>query len=223
MGTINENFSLVKFIIKKNMNGDITPSQFSLLINASQNEYLAFLLGEPEQYQPGRPIPRVGLGNNEVLMQKLSPLISSPTTLTVDGSGKAPYPTGYIMTNAMFDANNKKIKWVQQNALPSYLESTIDPVATNPIFLLENGNFQFYPLSLGTAKISYVQKPTAAVWGYTTDVNGRPDYDAGTSTDLVWADVDQMEIIARMLRKIGVSLQENQVSQYANEIKTQGT
>ena len=87
--------------------------------------------------------------------------------------------------------------------------------------MLENNQFQFYPKTLGTAVLSYVKSAPDIVWGYTT-VSGRPVYNAGTSVQPVWAEIDILEIITRALKLVGLNLQDGAVMQYANQINQTG-
>ena len=80
----------------------------------------------------------------------------------------------------------------------------------------------FYPITLGTAVLSYVSVPPQIVWGYTLDGNGRPVYSSGTSVQPVWYDADKLEIISRALKLIGLNLQMGQLEQYANQVTNQG-
>ena len=85
--------------------------------------------------------------------------------------------------------------------------------------------------TLATAYLTYVKDAPEIVWAYTT-VSGRPVY-AATQTGAgvtpttgtvqpVWDNVDLLEIIARALKLVGVSLQIGQVEQYANQVTQQG-
>lgn len=219
--TVDTAYKIVQFCVNKNQNGYISPDEFNLVINQAQTQFLDYLLGEFQSYQVGRPIARVQYGNNETTRQRLTPFIL-PFTLTVNGSGVANYPANYQQTDTMFTSTYGRIKFVPQDYLASYLSSRIDPVATNPIYLLNMYGFKFYPNNIGTAILNYIQTPNQIVWGFTLDGNGLPVYNSATSQDPKWYDVDMMEIIARALRIIGVNLQSNVVSQYANEIKIQG-
>jgi hypothetical protein len=69
----------------------------------------------------------------------------------------------------------KRVRFVQQASLYSYYNSEIDPIATNPIYLLEPTGFQFYPVTLGNAILTYVKNAPEIVWGYCL-VNNRPVY-----------------------------------------------
>ena len=216
--TVDFVYRLVKFICNKNQQGYIAPDEFNVIINQAQYSYLDFLLGSFEQYTPGRPIARVELGMNEDVRQRLTAFIDPPSTLTIDGTGLAPYPADYQQTDAMYTTTMGRIRYVEQDRLYGFLDDPIDPVATNPIYLINSAGFQFYPITLGSALISFVKTPPTIVWGSTPDGNGRPIYDPGTSTDPQWYDLDFFEVTARALRMIGVNLQSAAVAQYATDI-----
>jgi len=227
--TVDFAFSIVNFVIAKNSGqGDLSPQDFNNIINMSQYEFLDYLLGEFQSYAGGRPVAKVQFGMNESVRQRLTPFIKPPLPLSPDVTGFALYPADYQQMDAMWDANMNRIRFVPQHKLFSYLGSQIDPINTNPIYTIENNGFRFYPNTTfnGTAspaaKLSYVSTPPNITWGWTPDANGRPVYNPGTSTDPEWYDVDMEEILARVLRKCGVNLQNNEVNQYAQEIKQAG-
>jgi len=221
--TVDFAYTLIKKILAKNtQQGYASPSDFNSFINQAQLMYLDYLLGEFEQYQYQRPIPRVQFGMNQQVRQSLTPLIGEFVPLTIDGTGLSPYPDDFQQVDAMMTTGDKAIRYCQQHQKEAFIKSRIDPVATNPIYLIQDDGFQFYPIVLAAAKLSYVKTPPEIKWAFTEDVNLRPVYDSTNSIDPVWYDLDIMEILARTLRMFGVSLQANQVSQYANEIKTAG-
>ena len=98
---------------------------------------------------------------------------------------------------------------------------------------MEDSGFRFYPQTLGTAVLSYVKNPPDISWGYDIDGNGRPVYNPNELPPLVppqvvltaqpvWDDVAMFEIISRALSLIGVNLQSQAISQYAELIKREG-
>jgi hypothetical protein len=218
---VNEIYQLIQYVSNKNQQGFITPSQFNTVINQAQKSYTSYLLGSFQQYTPGRPVARVQLGQNSVLRQRLAPIITQGS-LTIDPTGFSPYPGDYLQTDAMRTNTFERIRFVQQDSLYSYYNSAIDPVATNPIYLIEDVGFRFYPINLGSAKISYVSDPPDMIWAYTLDANNRPVYDALASTQPVWDVASILDIISRALAMIGVNLQAGMISQYAQEIKVNG-
>ena len=228
---VNDMYRICQFAVNKAQNGYLTPSEFNLIINQAQISYQDYLLGEFQQYQYGRAQARVNYSQNENIRQRLSPLITE-ATLTINGTtGQAPYPADYVQADTIITPAFKRVRYSQQDTLYSYYNSEIDPIATNPIYLLEPTGFQFYPVTLGTAILTYVKDAPEIVWAYTT-VSGRPVY-APTQTGSgvtpttgtvqpVWDNVDLLEIIARALKLIGLNLQDGQVQQYANQVTQQG-
>jgi hypothetical protein len=200
-----------------------------LTINQAQVSYQDYLLGEFQQYQYGRPQARINYSQNENIRQRLSPLITS-ATLTINGSGEAAYPADYVQADTIITTAFNRVRFAQQDTLYSYYNSQIDPIATNPIYLLEPTGFQFYPITLGSAILTYVKDASEIIWGYNT-VSGRPVYNPTTynpstqptgSQQPVWDNVDLLEIIARALKLIGLNLQDGQVQQYANQVTQTG-
>jgi hypothetical protein len=227
---VNDMYRICQFAVNKAQNGYLTPSEFNLTINQAQVSYQDYLLGEFQQYQYGRPQARVNYSQNENIRQRLSPLITN-TTLTINGSGEVAYPADYVQADTIITTAFKRVRFVQQDSLYSYYNSEIDPIATNPVYLLEPTGFQFYPVTLGSAILTYVKDAPEIVWAYTT-VSGRPVY-APTQTGAgvtpttgtvqpVWDRVDLLEIIARALKLIGLNLQDGQVQQYANQVTQTG-
>lgn len=220
---VDDVYKIVTYSVGKNLQqGYVSPADFNLVINQAQKQYCAYILGNFEQYQPGRPQARVEFGQNSVVRQRLTPIIYG-YNLTIDNTGFAPYPGDYLQQDAMWSFYGyNRVREVQQQYFYSIYNSVIDPVASWPVYMLEADGFRFFPNNLGQAKLSYVRNPPDMIWGYTLDPNGIPVYDPANSTQPVWGDATILEIIVRALRIIGVNLQYNDVSAYANEIKQIG-
>ena len=220
---VNDVYFLMLYCCAKNQSqGYLSPQDFETSFNQGQRSYASYLLGSFNTYTPGRPVSRVELGNNSVVRQRLSPIIYG-YNLNVDTTGFSPYPGDYLQSDALWSYYGfSRIRYAQQDSLWSYYNSVIDPVATNPIYLIEDEGFRFYPQSISAAKLSYVRNPPDVVWGYTLDGNNRPVYDPATSTQPVWDEASLLDIVVRALAIVGVNLQLNVVIGYSQQIKTQG-
>lgn len=222
--TVDECYNLILYITSKNLQqGYISPSDFDTVINQAQNSFMDYLLGEFQSYQYGKPVARVEFGQNAIIRQRLTPIIYG-YILNPDSTGFAPYPGDFQQVDTMWSDiyNYRRARYVQQDSLYSYLHSVITPVATHPIYLIEQDGFRFFPNNIGQTKMSYVQTPPIIKWGYTLDINGMPVYAPSQSVDPIWFDTDLLEIISRALAMIGVNLQTSVISQYANEITKGG-
>jgi hypothetical protein len=218
---VNDMYRICQFAINKAQNGYLTPSDFNLIINQAQVSYQDYLLGEFQQYQYGRPQAKINYSQNENIRQRITPLLATTPLAVNAGTGAIVYPGDYVQADSLLTSTLQRVRYTQQDSLYSYYNSTIDPVATNPIYMITSTGFQFYPITIGTVTLNYIKEAPSIVWAYTT-VSGRPVYDSASSVQPVWADVDLLEIIARSLKLIGLNLQDGQLEQYANQVTQQG-
>jgi len=216
-------YQIVKYACAKNLqDGYISPDDFNLSMNTAQNQYLDFLLGEYQKYQPTRPFSPVAFADNQRVRTSMAALIYG-TVLSIDSTGLANYPSDFEQVDAMWSVyNHYRIRFTQQDQLWSKYRSVIDPVETNPLYLLKQEGFQFYPTDLLQARMSYVRTPPPIHWGYDTDGNGLPVYNPALSQDPIWSETDIFQVIIRALKLVGVNLQFGVVMQYANDIKNVG-
>lgn len=221
--TVDETYQLMKDIALQNQNGYLRPSVFNNFINRAQYGYADYLIGEFQRYLPGRPMAAVEFGQNQDIRQRLTPFIKPPVSLAIDGTGLAPYPDDFEAADAMnYGQYNRRVKYVQQDRLDSHLNSRIDPIAANPIYLINSDGVQFYPINLTTAKFSYISTPPRIIWNFDIDINGRAVYNPVGSVDPQWYELDMMEVIARALEMMGVRISSSSVQQYSQRIKQQG-
>jgi hypothetical protein len=218
---VNTIYEICKEIVGKNQNGYLDSDQFNLLINQAQTSYMAFLLGETQQYQYDKGKPRVDYSLNEDSRQRVMPFWAKETLSITNGSVN--YPINYLQIDAMLNsAETDRIRYAAPNKWYSFVKSKIDPIATNPIYRLTDTGFIFAPATLASATLWYISVPNEIVWNYTIDINGREVYNPSSSVDPKWYDTDIFEIIARALSMIGISLQSAAVMQYAAGVKTNG-
>lgn len=218
-----EIYKIMLFATAKNLqDGYLSPDDFNRTINLAQNSYMDYLMGEYQKYMPMRPIANVQFGNNERVRQSIAPLIYG-TILSVDNQGVAPFPVYYEYTDQIWSVYGVyNIRFGQQNQLDSFVNSVIDPVVDNPVYVLNTDGFKFYPNNIGLANLSYVKTPPPIIWNYTLDNNGIPIYNPITSQQPVWSNSDMLNIIVRALSLVGVNLQLNVVISYSNDIKNSG-
>lgn len=222
---VNVVYKIILYASAKNtQNGYISPEDFNtVLMPMAQKSYLDYLLGEYQKYQPQRPIAVVEFGQNERIRESLAPLIYGTNLFPSTTTGIAPFPSDYEYSDNMWGLYGfYNIRFVQQDRLDSYIHSSIDPVAENPVYLIQHEGFHFFPENYGSARLSYVRTPPSIVWGYDEDSNGIPVYNPAKSQQPVWGDTDIYQIIVRALALVGVNLQLGVVVQYANEIKNSG-
>ena len=227
--TVDYFYKYLQFASNKAQMGYLSPDNFNLIANQASTDFLDYLLGNFQSYQYGRPVPKVQFGMNEIVRQRVTPLIGAPVALTTDSTGLAPYPTGFQQADAMFMPNMvDRVRYVPQHKLYSYLKSQIDPIATNPIFTIENGGFRFYPntvnngVSFTGALLSFVSTPPTIIWNYTLDSNGRPVYNPTGSVDPVYYETDNSELLSRAMKILGINLSDAELTNIGNEMEKNG-
>ena len=172
---VNDTYVLMQYILNKNQQGYLSPADFNNIINQAQRSYISYLIGSIQKYQYGRPTAAVELGNSVTVRQILSPVIKE-TQLSINASGYCNYPSDYVLTDALLTLDFQRIRVAEQDKLYSFYNSQIDPVGSWPIYVIKDTGYQFYPVSLGNAKLSYVAEAPRIIWSYELDGNGRPVY-----------------------------------------------
>ncbi len=216
-------YQVMKYAVAKNQSqGYLSADDFNRVIKIGAIQYQSYLLGNFPQYTPGRPVARVELGQNSVVRQRLAPVIYG-YNLNIDVNGFSPYPGDFLQVDAMWSIYGyQRIRFADQHKFASIYNSRIDPVISNPIYVLEDVGFRFFPQYTATAKLHYVRDVPAINWAYTLDGNGRPVYDPVNSIQPVFDDLAMWDIMCRALMLVGVNLQMPIVMQYAKEIKELG-
>lgn len=219
--TVEELYNIILFIIDKNSGqGDVSVEEFNNVINRAQYQYQNYLVGEIQQYQYGRPFSRIDYSHNQKIRQRLTHSIYN-YNLTVT-SGVSPFPGDYLLTDALRTTTDQAIRFASQDRLAAFLDDQIDPVATNPCFVIASNGFTIYPDTITSARLTYVRKAPEIRYAVTYNGNNQPIYDPANSLSPVWSEIDCYEIVVRALAMMGVPLQLQQVQAYANNIKVNG-
>lgn len=218
---INEVYTLMRVIARKNQLESLSPIEFQACFNTAQRNYYDFLVGRVEQYRYDKPTPRVGLNMTDNVVSRLMPFQKSASPASV--AGVVTKPADFNKLLAMYTTTNKRIFRVEEDRFAERLGDSIDPVNEDNAFYVEQASsWRVYPTTLASVNVKYLSVPTNVVWGYTIDGSGRPVYNAGTSVQPVWKDNDIDEIVARALKILGVSIKENSLINYGQQVITQG-
>ena len=84
--TVDQCYSILRFIVRKNQLGSLSPSDFQYAFNTAQRNYYDLLVGRIEQYQYGRPVPRIGLSMTDNVVSRLMPFESSVVLTTINST-----------------------------------------------------------------------------------------------------------------------------------------
>jgi hypothetical protein len=181
--TVDQVYNILKFIVRKNQLGSLPPSEFEYAFNTAQRNYYDFLVGRIEQYQYGRPVPRIGLNMTDNVVARLMPFQKKSTVAITSGILTKPADLNKI--NAIYTANNYKIYRIEENRFAERTQDSIDPInEANAFFIEEKSTLRVYPTTLTTCSLVYFTTPSDIRWAFTIDGTGRPIYNPSSITGL---------------------------------------
>lgn len=215
---VNDVYSLMRFISRKNQLTSLSPSEFQIAFNAASRNYYDFLVGRIEQYRYDKPTPRVGLSMTDNVVGRLTPyMVSASLSVT---SGSVTKPNNFNKLLAMNTPNNFAVKRFEQNRLAKRLKDTVDPIdESNAFYVEETSVWKIFPTTgIATVTLKYLALPTNVIWAFTLDGSGRPVYNAGASVDPQWKDNDIDEVVGRALKILGVSIKEGALLNYGQQV-----
>lgn len=99
---------------------------------------------------------------------------------------------------------------------------TRQPTKNYPIARMEKGMIRFLPTDLKSVEFTYIRYPVRPVWGYTTS-GGFDTYDPSTSTNIELPEMCGTEIVLMLLNKIGISIREPGLINYADRQRQAGS
>jgi hypothetical protein len=218
MIAVNEMFDFCSFIVNKNNSGSFTPKGFGIAARAANMDlYDELRGGRFSTYQPGRPVPTVGMEENMTLSTELDPFIKI-ANITVT-NGIAAMPADFIQ-NLGIQTNGKKVTWVRKEVLPDHMNSAIDPPSLeSPIFTNIGFSWEFQPSTIQSVKLYYLRAPVAPRYDYLA-VALKATYNEAGSVHFEWNQTAFMALAAKILSILGVNLSSEQLVGYSENLKT---
>lgn len=218
--TIDEAKRLFDYVADIYQSGKMTGAEFTLLFNSQQSSYYEFLLGKVEQFQYGRPVPRVGIGMSNNITTRLSPFIKSITGQS-PVAGALVKPSNFGRLVSMYETNSGRyIELVDHSKMNSIKNSKI--LYALPYCVENSGNFLVGRVNDTVDMTYYPSKPDNVNWGSTSSGAYNEVNDPSTSVNPLWMDMDVVKIIARMLKVHGISVDDQALVQYGQGVTNTG-
>lgn len=243
---INTFREFVHDIARKNGKGVLpTPEQFNRFTNQALSEFITSMYGNPAEYQPGRPIPRITYEITQAITDRLR-FLKEIRNMLVSTDGRVSIPNGvdvkdrngqvcpdylhltlllgsrFVNDGGTVKEKKVDITIVRDDELSLRLNSELAPPTFEyPIAGIEGDYLQIYPENFQYVRMTYLRQPNTAKWAYTT-VNGRPVYDPINSVDLD-APKEAFNMIAMgVLSFMGIYAREADLVGYAEQSKAKG-
>jgi len=230
-------YELMELILNKDYGGNVlTPERFRQLIKVVNIDKFKKKFGLPEEYQPGRPVPKeyveITLKNADDLRRfKATPLINTPAV-----AGLLPYPEDYahrdqIIYNdiggGFFDGVPQDIPrqveiLTETQAAARRSNYTKRPSTTYPIGVMRSAGIQIYPITVTVVDFFYWRFPVEPVFSY-NQYAGYITYNAAASVEYEWPEDEHISLVTMMLGYMGVNMREADIIQYSEMKKQTGT
>lgn len=239
--------NFVLYLARKAQSGaNPTVSQFNRAMERAFIGWVMQRYGNPHEYQPGRPIPRMAWQQTQKILDDLRFLLTKKEfAINIDGQLTIPDGTTsdintqiapkYLHASSLrfnhvtsknnaFVSKEVDIDVLRDSEIGGILASSINnPTTRYPVCAFYDTYIQFYPKTMQKVIFTYLRTPTVPFWGHTLDSNNRPVYAAtggvnGDSVDIESPDETKNEIALRTLEFLGISIREPMLIQYANQM-----
>lgn len=230
MATSNSVYEEVQFLCNKYHHGYVAPDEFVNTFNTAQRIYINRLLGQVQEYQPGRPVARTGGHMTQVVEEKLAPFTKRVTLKSSNdiASVKTQF-TDFLKLLSLNTEDGKRVRRVRHEQIHSAISSTIDPPsAANPYYYEYDAGFRILSGTddMDRMVMTYVRKPEDITWPYNI-VSGIPTYNesgtfGGPLQNPEWRDQEINELIFIQLGLIGINLKDADLIRMSQTVKQQG-
>ena len=218
---INEVRNTVMFILNKDNNGYLTPSEFNAFARLSQLEVFEDLFQKVNAWNTRRNNRTSNSGVADVaknLAEDLDTFVKT-ATLTLDTGSTFNLPTDvYGLVDVIY--SNKSVEKVSNHRITLLNNSNLTAPSTYfPAYVDRETKVTLYPTTIVTGVSAiYIHLPSDPNWTYYTDPNGNPIFDINNPSyqDFELPKIYQRELVLRILAKAGVTLREADIINVVN-------
>ena len=214
-------YQKVLALANKEQRGYITPQEFNLFAEQAQLEIFEQYFYDLNQYL------RIHNNNEEYsdiihnLNEKIS-LFEKVTTVT----GTSTNRTIQVISNKLWRlgtvyVGSTELEEVQQNEILTMHKSKLtEPSYRFPVYVRKSEiAIDVYPSGLSALSCTYVAKPQKPIWGYVV-INSRAMYDATNTTNFELHMAEESELIYKILKIAGLSMQRDDLSRGAQGLES---
>ena len=212
----------------------ITPGEFERILHLCQLKHFKRKIGLPEEYQPGAAIPPQVYEISKVITDDLAPfkvmMGGDNPPLVVDTNGEALLPSDFFYPSTLtykYVKDNgeivlREIELLSDKEYNKRLSSFVSrPSRKFPVGNIYGNKIRFYPYTLKFVDMIYLKVPPEPVYG-TSYGKGYQRYDAATSTELLWNDVNIIDIIGLFMTELGINIPSADLISYSQNQKQTG-
>jgi len=225
---INDIYLCVGYFSRELGSGMFGPDRFNQYIQIANLKYFTRYVGLPEQYQIGNPMSSIQWQLTFQVNDRMYPFIVPALVIPRAISGYFPYPPDY----AAFSSMRMSYTYANPDCTTGYMRRRVEmvpdgeeveredsflhpPTLRRPIGTWANLGFEILPKQIDMAILRYLRQPAVPFRAYTgTDV-----YVPGSSTQFEYPQICYPQLIVMLLKMVGISVQDEEVIQYAAKIE----
>ena len=218
--TINDVYNAVKFYANKEQRGFVKPSEFNTLAKQAQMELVNERLDKVRKYKSAEKTGTNYRGSTEDPKDFLDELgrLSKSSSLSY-ATGTFSYPADMLHLQFLTHGDgafSNTIEIVEDDNINYILRSNLSaPSLSYPVAVRTSSGFEIFPTSIQSGvKARYYKEPASPVWGYQASGTDYI-YNSNTSTQLELPESCHNDIIIKILKYIGISLRDAELSSYA--------
>lgn len=209
------------FILNKDNNGYITPSEFNAFARLSQLEVFEDLYHKVNNWYTKRNNRTSNSGIADIAKHVTEDLeiFVKTANLTLDTGSTFNLPNDiYSLIDLLY--GSKPIEKVSNHKITMLNNSNLTaPTVYMPAYVDRESSVTVYPSTI-TSGVSaiYVRLPEDPKWTYYTDINGTPVFDSSNPqyNDFELPKEYESELVIRILQKAGVTLREPDIINVSN-------
>jgi len=220
-------YQTVQALANKEQRGYLTPQEFNLFANQAQADIFEQYFYDLNAFRGARPLERQVGDSVSFIQHKIRntdgvSVTNSSANTQHTGFGVWTIPTGNLTGRIFYTENNNRRELKE---LPGHVEGLLNLAESNwhaeasdEVFYFEDGwgRIQVHtvngPVQTGITCEEVSGHPGLVFWGYNV-INEKPVYNPGTSQDFGLHVSERPDLVAKILKLAGVSIDNQQVYQ----------
>jgi len=194
-----------------------SPGQLMIMLHQAQVKHFYKIIGSP---QDGKAVEIDRLNSISLSPFKVYRGVNGLPALYIDRYGIADSPEDlFYPLSALYGA--REVEFIPDGEYSRRKgDALLKGTLRNPVAVIQDGYIEFDPLKNMYIKFSYLKNPPLPVYGY-TQTRGFIEYQAEESTELLWKESDQIEIIYTLISDLGIDIGKQAVIEMAEKVKSE--
>lgn len=209
-------------ILNKENQGYISPEEFNLLANNTQQEIFRSYFEDEnlDKNKQNRGLTNRGYSNLPFNQrQRITPFAATVDLPVTTGSVTLPTDLYFVEDNGITSSTGIILDEVERSSIARLIRTEVVPTELYPVYESYGNTLKIYPTTISNINIRYIRKPLAPKWTYFIVAN-KELYDPSNASfqDFELHESEFSNIVLRMLTFFGINLREEAIVQVAEAL-----